>query len=90
MADIVLLFRGSPQLIISEDRIASKVGKNPESIRDDLRRLVKLGILRIEKSRRQNWFGFDVETDRKIQRIIETYIRDYKGKDCYMDTNGMR
>jgi hypothetical protein len=55
------------------------VGKNPESIRDDLRRLVKLGILRIEKSRRQNWFGFDVETDRKIQRIIEAYIRDYEG-----------
>jgi DNA-binding transcriptional ArsR family regulator len=89
MADIVLLFRGNPQLIISEDHIASKVGKNPESIRNDLRKLVKLGILKIEKSGRQSWFGFDVEKDRKIQRIIEAYIRDYKGNGRYMKTGGM-
>jgi hypothetical protein len=89
MADIVLLFRGNPQLIISEDRIASKVGKNPESIRNDLRKLVQLGILKIEKSARQNWFGFDVEKDRKIQRIIEAYIRDYKGTSCHSKTDEM-
>jgi len=89
MADIVLLFRGNPQLIISEDHIASKVGKNPESIRNDLRRLVKLGILRIEKSEKQNWFGFDVEKDRKIQRIIEAYIRDYEGNGRYRITDRM-
>jgi len=89
MADIVLLFRGNPQLIISEDHIASKVGKNPELIRNDLRRLVKLGILRIEKSGKQNWFGFDVEKDTKIQRIIEAYIRDYKGDDRYRKTDGI-
>ena len=88
MADIVLLFRGNPQLIISEDHIASKVGKNPESIRNDLRRLVKLGILRIEKSGRQNWFGFDLEKDRKIQRIIEAYIRDYEGNSRHRKTDG--
>jgi DNA-binding transcriptional ArsR family regulator len=89
MADIVLLFRGNPQLIISEDHIASRVGKNLESIRNDLRKLVKLGILRIENSGGQNWFGFDVEKDRKIQRIIEAYIRDYKGNGRYMKTDGM-
>jgi len=89
MADIVLLFRGNPQMIISEDHIASKVGKNPESIRNDLRKLVKLGVLKIERSERQNWFWFDMEKDRKIQRIIETYIRDYKGNGRYMKTDGM-
>jgi hypothetical protein len=90
MADIVLLFRGNPQLIISEDHIASKVGKKPESIKNDLRKLVKLGVLRIEKIQKQNWFGFDVEKDRKIQRIIEAYIRDYKGNGCNSKTDGMR
>ncbi len=89
MADIVLFFRGNPQLIISEDRIASKVGKNPESIRNDLRRLVRLGVLRIEKSEKQNWFGYDREKDRKLQKIIEAYIRDYKGKDRYGKTDRM-
>ncbi len=87
MAHIVLLFRGNPQLIISENHIASKVGKNPESIRNDLRKLVKLGVLRIENIQKQNWFGFDVEKDEKIQRVIETYLRDYKGKDRYRKRN---
>ncbi len=77
MADIVLLFRGNPRLIINEEQIASRVGKDVELVKDDLRKLVKLGILNMEKGESQDWFGFDVKKDRKIQRIIETYIRNY-------------
>ncbi len=72
----MLLFRGNPQLIISEDQIASRLGKNVELIRNDLRKLVKLGILNMEKGESQDWFGFDVKKDRRIQRIIEGYIRN--------------
>jgi hypothetical protein len=37
----------------------------------------------MEKIQKQNWFGFDVEKDREIQRIIEAYIRDYEGNSCH-------
>ena len=81
MADIVLLFRSNAQLIVNGDQIASKVGRNPKSIEGDLEKLVKLGILRIEKGERQNWYAFDVEKDRHIQRAIETYILDNEGNE---------
>jgi hypothetical protein len=77
MVDIVLLFRNNPRLIASEDHIASKLGKSAESIKDDLKQLVRLGILKIEKSGRQSWFGLDVEKDMQIQELIEAYIRDH-------------
>ena len=83
MADIVMLFRGNPQLIANGNHIAFRVGRNLESIEKDLKKLVKLGILRIEKSRRQNWFGLDAEKDKQIQRAIETYIRNYKSNEGY-------
>lgn len=79
MTDIVMLFRGNPHLIVNGNHIASRVGRNLQSVEKDLKRLVKLGILRIERSGRQNWFGFDAEKDSQIQIAIETYIRDYKG-----------
>ena len=78
MADIVLLFRSNSQLIVNGDQIASKVGRNFKLIEGDLEKLVELGILRTEKSERQNWYAFDVERDRQIQRVIETYILDFE------------
>ena len=78
MADIVLFFRSNPQLIVNGNQIASKVGRNFKLIEGDLEKLVELGILRTEKSERQNWYAFDVERDWQIQRVIETYILDFE------------
>ena len=75
MADIVMLFRNNPMLIDYGDRIASRIGRNGESIGRDLRKLTKLGILGTEKIGKQTWFGFDAKRDRQIQEIIKNYIR---------------
>jgi len=74
MADIVLLFRGNPRLIEYGDRIASRIGRNHESVANDLRKLVELGILHAEKIGKQTLYGFDAERDKQIQEIIRNYI----------------
>jgi hypothetical protein len=74
MVDIILLFRSNPQLVDYGDRIASRIGRNHESVESDLEKLVKLGILNEEKIGKQTLFGFDAKRDREIQEIIRNYI----------------
>ena len=74
MADIVLLFRGNPRLIDYGDRIASRIGRNHESVVNDLRKLVELGLLNAEKIGKQTLYGFDAKKDKQIQEIIRNYI----------------
>lgn len=74
MADIVLLFRGNPRLIDYGDRIASRIGRNHESVVNDLGKLVELGVLNAEKIGKQTLYGFDAKKDKQIQEIIKNYI----------------
>ena len=75
MADIILLFRRNPKLVDCADNIAARIGRNGKSIKGDLKRLTKLGILDAQKIGRQSWFGFDSKRDRQIQKVIKNYIR---------------
>lgn len=74
MVDIILLFRSNPRLIDYGDSIASRIGRDHESVGSDLEKLVKLGMLNEEKIGKQTLFGFDAKRDREIQEIISRYI----------------
>ena len=80
MADIVLLFRRNPMLIDYGDHIASRIGRHGESVKRDLKKLAKLGVLDAEKIGKKTWFGFDAKKDRQVQEIIKNYIRSCAGK----------
>ena len=78
IVDIVLLFRSHPELIATEELIASKIGQCSESINMELKRLAKLGTLRTERTGKQIWFGFDAKRDKQIQTTIENYLKRHQ------------
>ena len=83
-ADIVLLFRNKPYLVLTQQSIAVKIGMKTEPIGSDLRELVNLGLLKSRKIGAQTWFSLNKKRDKQIQAQIREYIRSF-GEDNYVD-----
>ncbi len=73
-AEIVEFFRKNPNVVESQETIASRIGRKDELIEKDLEKLIFLGILRIKKIRKQTYFVFDEKKDEEIRGVIKDYI----------------
>lgn len=76
-ADIVLLFRNKPELVLAQEGIAVKIGMKTESIDSDLRKLTNLGLLKSRKIGAQRWFCLNKKIDEQIQLQIREYISSF-------------
>jgi len=76
-AEIVLLFRNKPYLVLTQQSIAVKIGMKTESIDSDLRELANLGLLKSKKIGAQKWFSLNKKRDKQIQAQIRDYIHSF-------------
>ena len=76
-ADIILLFRNKPDLVLTRESIAVKIGLNAESIESDLDKIANLGLLKSRKIGAQTWFSLNKNRDRQIQAQIRNYLRSF-------------
>lgn len=74
IAEIVEFFRKNPNVVESQETIASRIGRKDELIEKDLNKLVLLGILRTRKIGKQTYFAFDEKKDEEIRGVIKDYI----------------
>ena len=74
IAEIVEFFRKNPNVVESQETIASRIGRKDELIEKDLNKLVLLGILRTRKIGTQTYFAFDEKKDEEIRGVIKDYI----------------
>lgn len=73
-ADLLLLFRKNPGLIDSLDAIARRIGRTANSISEDMKYLVQLGVIRSKQIGKTEVFLLDHARDKEVQEMIGKYL----------------
>jgi len=77
--DLLVLFHRNPGLIDTLDSVARRIGRTGNSIEEDVRGLVNLGILKTRRIGRSEVLLLDRARDREVLDAIARHLRNLEG-----------
>ena len=77
-ADLVTLFRKNPGLVDTIEGISRRIGLMPDAISDEVKELIKLGLLSTMKLGDREIIYFDRKKDKEIQEATANYLQTVK------------
>jgi hypothetical protein len=75
MMDLLLLFRENPNLVDTEDGIASRIGLTGKKISEKLAKLVAINLLSITKVGDKTFYQWNRKRDQELQAIVVGDLR---------------
>jgi len=75
-AELLILFHTNPDLVVSLDELAERLGRLPGEIKKDVDEFVKIGLLNENPV-----YSFDRDRDREIQKRISRQLQDAPGEE---------
>ena len=79
--DLLVLFRKNPGIIDTIDGVARRIGRTGDSIENDVKDLVDLGVLERKQVGRLEAIFLDRARDGEVQQIIGNYLNSMKKKE---------
>ena len=74
--DILALFHRNPGIIDTLEGVALRIGKRAESIEEDIKDFVDLGILRARRIGNSKVFSLNRERDRETQQLLAEHVKN--------------
>ena len=78
--DLLVLFRKNPGIIDTIDGVARRIGRTGNSIENDVKDLVDLGVLERKQVGRREAIFLDRKRDGEVQQIIGNHLNSMKKK----------
>jgi len=74
--DILALFHRNPGIIDTLEGVALRIGKRAESIEEDVKDFVDLGILRARRIGNSKVLSLNRERDRETQQLLAEHVKN--------------
>jgi len=74
--DILALFHRNPGIIDTLEGVALRIGKRAESIEEDIKDFVDLGILRARRIGNSKVLSLNRERDRETQQLLAEHVKN--------------
>ena len=79
--DLLVLFRKNPGIIDTIDGVARRIGRTGDSIENDVKDLVDLGVLERKRVGKHEAIFLDRKRDGEVQQIIGNYLNSMRKKE---------
>lgn len=79
--DLLVLFHKNPGIIDTIDGVARRIGRTGNSIGNDVKDLVDLGVLERKQVGKHEAIFLDRKRDGEVQKIIGNYLNSMKKKE---------
>lgn len=73
--DLLVLFHQNPGLIDTAEGVALRIGRRPDSIEDDIRDFLDLGLLKTKRVGGQRVIFLDRAKDRETKELLAEHVR---------------
>ena len=77
--DLLILFHRNPGLIDTIEGVARRIGRNASGIEDDIRELVKIGVLKLKQIGSSQVILLDRIRDHQIQESVSNNLKAVGG-----------